>query len=133
MNSIEFSNEIPPIYHKLKDQFGVSWNEGIIIANYPKIHCKFDIPPEKLVHEKVHLDRQMKIGLDLWWELYLGKESYRLEEEVLAYQAEYQFLKRYIKDRELLYSLVREMAAHLSGQMYGNILTATEAIKLIRG
>lgn len=133
MNKIETSKDIPSIYYQLRDKFKVSWDDGIIIADSPKLHCKFEIPPEKLVHEAVHIRRQNEIGRDLWWELYLSKDTFRLEEEVLAYKAEWKFLEKAINNREIRYQLLLEIASHLSSFIYGNIVDQKEAIKLIKG
>ncbi len=51
MIELAFSKEAPPIYQKLKEQFGVSFDEGLIIADGYTLHCKYEIPPAKVVHE----------------------------------------------------------------------------------
>lgn len=132
MIDLETSKEIPSIYYQLRDKFNVSWDDGIIIADTPKLHCKYDIPPDKLVHEAVHIRRQNEVGRDLWWELYLAKDTFRLEEEVLAYQAEWKFLKKTVPNREIRHKLLIEIATHLSSSIYGNIVDQKEAINLIK-
>ena len=132
---ILISPEIPTIYHKLHDKFGVEWegDENIIICNGDTIHCKAaPIPPEKLVHEIEHVKRQKIYGKDLWWDRYISDDSFRLGEELLAYRAEYAFIFKNIKDRELRFQLLWEMARSLSGKTYGSIIEFSEAQKLIQ-
>ncbi len=131
MSEITFSTECPEIYKRLEVAFDVNWDEGLIIAYNPTIYCKFRVTPEKIVHESVHIKRQDEIGVDLWYDMYIANPSYRLEEEVLAYKAEYKFLKKYVKDRELLFRLKRDMAHNLSSPVYGNLVGLDEALKLI--
>lgn len=135
MLNVKFSTEIPDIYYRLRDTFGhdnVRWDDGIIIANKDTIHCKFTIPEEKVVHEVVHLEQQEKIGIDLWWETYLSNISFRLEQELEACCKEYRFLKKYIKNREIMYKIKQELANNLSSKQYGSIISYIEALKLIK-
>lgn len=129
---MEIKHEKPEIYKKLHDRFGVNWDDGIIIADAPHIYCKYDISPEKIVHEMVHIKQQTKMGKELWWQLYLSQDTFRLEQEVEAYRSEYSFLKRHVKDRELLHKLLLQISKHLSSEQYGDILTEIDARKLIR-
>ncbi len=132
MQELTFSKEAPAIYEKLKEQFGVDFNKGLIIAEGYTLHCKFDISPEKVVHELVHSKRQTKIGKDLWWSLYLNKESFRLEEEVLAYRAEYKFICNNIPDRNQRFNFLHELSLNLSSKQYGNLCTYRDALLLIQ-
>lgn len=131
MIDVKISHEIPDIYYKLHDRFGVEWDEGIIIANGGTIHCKNYPEAQKIVHETVHFQQQEKVGLEVWWNLYLTSDSFRLEQEVEAYRKEYAFIKKNIKNREHAYGKKREMAQHLSSSIYGNLLDYGQALKLI--
>lgn len=131
MTDIKLSKEIPEIYKELNEKFGVKWEDGIIICYGNTIHCNVDISADKIVHETVHVKQQEKIGKDEWWRMYLDIPSFRLEQEVEAYRAEYQFIKRNIKNREAVFHFLARMAKHLSSENYGGIITTDEAIKLI--
>lgn len=132
MTEYKTSIEKPLIYDKLKEKFGVNWHDGIIIADGDTIHCKYEIPPEKTIHELVHLKQQEKIGKDLWWELYLSQDSFRLEQETEAYKKEYSFIRDNIKDRNVRFEFLYEMARNLSSEQYGRLCTGDEAIALIQ-
>lgn len=132
MTEIKLSTDIPPIYEKLKDKFGVHFDDGIIIADGDTIYCKEKVPPEKIVHELVHLKQQSKVGKNLWWELYLSKDSFRLTQEVEAYRSEYKFICDNIKDRNARFDYLYEMARILSSKQYGSLCTSSEALVLIQ-
>lgn len=132
MKDLKYSTEPPKIYERLREQFGVNFDDGLIIADGYTLCCKYEIPPQKVVHELVHSKRQEEIGKDLWWDLYLSKPSFRLEEEVLAYKKEYKFICDNIKDRNLRFEFLYEMAQTLSSKQYGSICTGDEAIALIQ-
>lgn len=131
MKDIAISREKPAIYDKLHDKFGADWNNGVIIAFGGKIHSKDDIMPQKVVHEKIHLDRQKEMGDDVWWTLYIDNEIFRLEEESIAYRAEAKFIKNYINNREVRFQMLREIAHAFSSSLYGNIVTIDEAMRII--
>lgn len=132
MKELVFSKEPPAIYEKLKNQFGVNFDDGLIIADGYTLCCKFEIPPEKVVHELVHSRRQTEIGKVLWWDLYLSKESFRLEEEVLAYRAEYKFICEVIVDRNKRFDFLHQLALNLSSNQYGKLCGYRDALLLIQ-
>lgn len=129
---IEISHDIPPVYGLLRSRFNVDWDDGLIIAWDGKIHCKGEPEPQKVVHEKVHLDEQGKMGNEAWWRLYLDNPDFRLAEEAKAYRAEMAFLRRNIKNREHLYRYAREIVDSLSGPIYGSMVSREDAFKLIK-
>lgn len=131
MKEIEISHEIPPVYELLNKKFGVKWDDKIIIAYGGKIHCKDTPAPQKIIHEKVHLDEQKKIGNELWWKAYLEDDNFRLQEELKAYRIESNFLKKYIKNREVRFHAINEIADSLSSPVYGSIITKKEALSYL--
>jgi len=132
MNQILVSHEIPLIYEKLSMQFGVDWDKGLIIACEGKIHCKNNPEPQKIIHEAVHLNEQKEIGEEAWWRLYLESPDFRLQQEVLAYKAEVDFLKKYVKNREHRFFMVKAIVDALTSSMYGNLISREEAFKLFK-
>lgn len=131
MNQIPYSNEKPPVYDRLASKFGVNWNDGLIIAYDGKIHSKTHPEPAKIMHESVHLAEQKRLGNEVWWECYFTSDEFRREQEILAYKAEARFLKKYIKNREVLYHMVQEIADNLASSVYGNLMSKSEAFKII--
>lgn len=132
MRKVVVSHKIPPIYEELKSRFGIDWDKGIIIAYDNTVYCKNPVSPQKLVHEIKHLDRQNEMGNEAWWRLYLESDEFRLQEERLAYVAEAEFIKRNIKNREIKFFAIREIARSFSSEIYGNIISMEEALRILR-
>lgn len=134
IENLQFSTEIPAIYHQLREKFGVDWDTGLIITYFPLIHCKFKLNeyPEKIMHEAVHIRQQEKMTPQTWWTLFLQDPSFRLEQEVEAYRAEAAFIKKVVKDRNAQAVFYNEIAKNLSGPIYGNMVNFSEALKLIK-
>ena len=134
MKEVKISHTIPPIYEELHNRFGVEWENGIIIAWDNKIHCSEDFPlaPQKIIHESKHLERQNEIGNDAWWRLYLESEQFRRNEEMIAYLAEANFIKKNIKNREISFFAIRDIAKSFSSDVYGNIISLEDALKILR-
>lgn len=90
------------------------------------------LPPDLLAHEHVHSDQQARIGgPEKWWRRYLDDPSFRLEQEVEAYRAQYaaaSVLPR-AERRRLLSLICRDLAS----PMYGRIVTSDRARVLIAG
>lgn len=127
-----YSSEIPPIYPQLREKFGADWDNGVIIAYDGRIHAKEVPAPQKWIHEGVHLDRQKEIGNEAFWRLYLESDQFRLEEELLAYLAEADFIKKNIRDREARFHLIMEIARGFSSSLYGGIIGTQEAYRLLK-
>lgn len=132
---VKLSQQIPTIYKRLHDTFGVDWSRGLIIANGDTIHHKnVNLPTWKLAHERVHLDQQAEFpsGLDAWWDEYITNPQFRLLQELEAYRAEWKKICEVIDSREQKYQLLSTAAIALSGPMYGRLISYTEALKQIK-
>ncbi len=125
-------HEKPPVYDLLQARFGIDWNSGIIITYYPNVHCIAPLPPEKIIHEAVHIRQQKAIGVENWWHKFMVDSIFRLEQEIEAHREEARFIKKYIKDRNHANEFIIEIAKNLSGPIYGNIVTFQEAMKMIK-
>ena len=128
---VTISDQIPSIYHTLHDKFGVEWDDGVIITHYPLVHCKFRLADQKIAHEAVHLKQQRDFGREAWWKKYIEDVDFRLSQEVEAYRTEVNFLQATVKDREKRNKAILHLARDLGSSMYGNIVSPTEALKLI--
>lgn len=122
----------PKIYDRLKQQFDIDWDVGIIIAYYPDIYCKFDLDELKICHEETHLRQQEAYGVEAWWERYLDDVRFRLLQEVEAYKNEANLARKYIRDRNKLARYIDQIAKDLSSSIYGNIVSYGEAMKLLK-
>jgi len=127
---MKFSTSKPPIFSKLHKAFGVEWGGPLVIAYKDTIYHTGPLHPSVIVHENVHLARQGK-DADLWYENYIRNPKFRFGEELLAYHAQYDYLKDVIKDRNELSKWLWRLAQDLSGPMYGKVISHREALKLI--
>lgn len=67
-----------------------------------------------------------------WWDNYFKDGQFRYKQELEAYRVQLNFVKAKNKDREKVFKLAHDLAKHLSGPMYGNLSTYSEALKAIR-
>jgi len=124
-----------PNLKELIDKFGVNEDElivayGNVIYSPPKGMSK-----DLLVHEMVHCERQgfANDSAKRWWELYMSDKKFRLAEEVIAYQKQFQFCCDVWKDRNKRTKILFAMAKELSSEMYGNLCSQLEARLWITG
>jgi hypothetical protein len=108
----------------------VQWG-SIIIAYYPNIYCAEQISEQKLAHEQVHLERQRKIGVDNWYGLYLDNDSFRLEEEIMAYKKEIEYIKSQNYNRQYRRFLLDKIYSDLSSYIYDLKINKDEAKRLL--
>lgn len=125
------STEIPAIYQKCHEQFGVDWDKGLAITYGDTVYSKFPLAPDVAVHEAVHIEQQKKIGAENWWNEYLSSPAFRLLQEIEAYRAQVSFIKKTVKDRNTVFLLIRKLAFDLSGPMYGGLMSPIKAREII--
>lgn len=129
---MKFSRDKPPIYQACVGKFGVDFDKGTTFTYGDTVYSKYPISPDLEAHEAVHVKQQESIGKDLWWDKYLGDPTFRLHQEIEAYQAQTKFIKQWCKDKNRAYKLIHKLALDLSGDMYGRMIKFSEAIKFIR-
>lgn len=127
--------DVPPIYSEIASAFNLHLGQGIIFSwGRNRIYNPdgVDIPPALIAHEAVHGERQgsgQKI-ID-WWTRYLEDRRFRLAEELLAHQVEYEYIlkngKRYERRSALQVTAIR-----LAAPLYGSLITKSEAVAVLR-
>lgn len=120
----------PPMFDEINKAFNII-NTKVIFAWGDIIYnpSNFDIPPELIAHEEVHGKRQ---GDDIegWWQNYLQSPSFRLEEEIPAHQAEYQWMCKN-GNRGHRRKALKFVASRLAAPLYGRMTTPSNAKRLI--
>ena len=122
----------PPNFKEIKKKFnlpkGVVFTFGDILYSPDTI----SIPEDLMVHENVHSIQQ---GDDpaKWWKEYFKDSQFRLDQEIKAYQNQYYIFKLNYKDRNEQARFLHKIASDLSGPIYGNIVSHSDAVQLIRG
>ncbi len=114
--------EIVKAFPWVKGQQGVLYSWGDHIYNPQGV----EIPPELLAHEAVHGERQGE-HVGNWWACYLEDPHFRLMEEILAHRAEW---RARLLDRPGFG--LKQIAARLSGPLYGNLISYEDAAQAIR-
>lgn len=128
-DEIKISHEVPPIYEKCAEKFGVSWNDGIVITYGDTVYSKDELSADLIVHESIHVKQQKEIGVDVWWDKYLTDQEFRLAEEVECYRAQIRFLKANIKDRNQLFRVCNEIWKNMV-TLYGRMVSYEDAKRL---
>jgi len=128
---MKISLEYPPIYEEAKKKFELSGREVFTFGDIIYNPSKSDIPDHLMVHEEIHC-RQQGNTPNLWWSRYLQDNNFILDQETAAYRAQYKFICEKVKDRNTRYRALHQIATDLSGKMYGNLVSFTEAIRRIR-
>jgi hypothetical protein len=133
-SKMKFSNEIPPVYDRLRARFGVDWDSGLIITYGDSVYSKRPVAPDFVVHESVHVRQQRDIGgPDIWYDRYIKDDKFRLSQELEAYRAQIKWIRDNVRDRNESFRMQRNIAMLLSSDMYGNLVTRSEAMRLLQG
>lgn len=129
----------PPIYDDVVRMIGkppaaavFTWGETLYVGNPPP-GMKHLLDPALMEHEKTHSRQQAKDGAGPWWARFLKSPEFRLEQEVEAYRAQYQFVCRHGASRQVRRATLRQLAKDLAGPLYGNIVKFAAAVELISG
>lgn len=127
-------DEVDAVFHCRDLDVFYSWGDRVF-SSHGQV-----VPPALLAHEQVHCDRQLvhSGGVVGWWRAYIADPAFRLDEEVLAHRAEYRWwAARPGADRPVigfrsgrLYHLTH-IAKRLSGPLYGNLITLSDAKQVI--
>lgn len=133
---VTIATEKPAIYDRLKERFKtIDWDKGLAIVFGNKIYTKYKLPNHVLAHELVHVRQQYDFigGPTAWWDEYLTNDKFRLEQEVEAYATQVRYIKEHTEEssRGWRRHMIGELAADLSGSMYGNLLSFKQAKDLI--
>lgn len=129
--------ETPPNYRDIVAAFGELDLENTLFCYGDTIYNPGGktISPDLEIHEEVHSIQQGHLP-EVWWEQYLTDPVFRLNQEIEAYAAQYNFARKAIDeirggDKMKKWALAG-MAKALSSKMYGNIITYSQAETAIR-
>jgi hypothetical protein len=114
-----------PYLEEYRQKFEI--DEQTIFAYDGQIYSNEPLPPDLLIHEEVHLKQQSILGADKWVKKYLEDEQFRLTQEIEAFWAQI----NHFKDRNQKAKSRILCARVLSGNMYGNLISFEEAMKIL--
>lgn len=119
----------PPNFHDILPVFPMASRMGVIFAYAPNIYAPGGrVPPEIIAHERVHIQRQEHIGVELWWARYLVDTDFRYKEELLAHRAEYHYLIGETASRQVRRVALKQVARKLAAPLYGKLVTTAQAM-----
>lgn len=126
----------PPLIEEIDAAFNVR-GKAILFAWGDTIFnpAGVDVPPELVVHEQVHGDRQGS-EIESWWRRYIGDAEFRLAEELPAHVAEFRKLceihaPRWHSARAMRRTLAAHVARKISSPLYGGLITTDAAKRAI--
>lgn len=122
----------PPNIETIRGKFPLSGTEIFTWGDTIYNPGGGELSPELQAHEAVH-EKQQNGDPQAWWDRYMVDEPWRLEQELAAHKVEYRTYCKAHKDRNVQARFLVRIAQRLSSAMYGCIITAREASKLIRG
>jgi len=117
----------PPNYLEIAEKFtlpeGVLFTYGdtVYASRYPSDHV--------IVHEAVHV-RQQNGYPEKWWHNYLKSPRFRQQQEVEAYRAQWDYIKR-TRGRQEKRNLLEQLSRDLASPMYALGLSRKQAKELI--
>lgn len=119
------------MYDELDAVFHVRGKKGVVFTFGDAIYVPDGHPvaPALQAHEEVHCARQPDPAS--WWRRYIDDPEFRLAEEIPAHRAEYRFICNEYRDRNLRAQLLHALANRLSGPLYGSLIKASDARRMI--
>ena len=123
--------DYPPNIEKIKAAFNIEGLKVVFTYGDTIYNPHTDAVSDHLmVHESTHA-RQQGDDPDAWWDKYIADPEFRKEQELEAYANQYLFMKKACTNR-VLKDFLYQIANDLSGQIYGNLMSLTEAESAIR-
>jgi len=123
-----------PVWPKIKEKWPAVDPKTIAISYYPDIYCARELAPDFEVHEEVHLKQQETVGVEKWWKDYLADKDFLLTQELAAYRAQGDFIRKKLRmDRNAKVERMRRIARDFSGDIYGRVISFGDALKVLVG
>lgn len=127
---MKYSDQKPPNWEKLVALFGVDWKYTVVTWG-DTVHAARPLTPDLEVHEAVHVRQQAEIGVMAWWKRFYEDPAFRLEQELEAYRAQFEFIRKCSNDRNQIFKIRDRIASDLAGHIYGNCISYEDAFKKI--
>lgn len=123
----------PPNYAEICKVFKIADKKNIVFT-YGDTLYRPDrsgaIPNHLRVHERTH-EKQQGGDPAGWWNRYLVDKDFRLSQEVEAYRRQYQFFISTNHNIKEQVAFLERISDDLASDIYGNLVTNSEAKRLI--
>lgn len=125
----------PPNFESIKAVFPQAADKGVMFCYGDTIFSPSSayIPPQLIAHEEIHSRQQAAMGPEAWWAEYLADVGFRYRQELIAHVVEYHDFLRYTKNRRMQRDYLAAVAKRLSGPLYGNVVSYSDALLEITG
>ena len=129
------SHNYPPNYDEICKVFKIRGITNVVFTYGDTLYNpgKNTITGDLREHEETHAVQQENFpgGPAAWWKKYLEDVEFRLNQEVKAYQRQYQYCcEKYTRQERR--KCLRFFAKSLSGPVYGNSVSESRAEQLIQ-
>ena len=126
----------PPNFEDIAWAFKGAYGEEVVFAYAPNIYYPDaargkKLPGELIAHEAAHIRRQEEMGVTEWWSRYIEDADFRMEEEIIAHVAEYEFLIANATSRQQRRGSLKAIGRKLSSPLYRYNLSLKQAMKLL--
>lgn len=126
---MKISKDYPPNFDEIKKHFDVT--NGVLFCYGDTIYNPYNeiVRPDLDHHESIHMVQQ---GDDPagWWKRYVEDVNFRISQEVEAYAAQAEYIRKHIGKREYEQS-INAFARFISGPVYGYAIGRGKALKLL--
>ena len=124
--------EYPPNYKRYKYKFPDLETQKPLFAweNHIYNPFKVKVTPDLIIHEATHF-KQQGDKPEEWLDKYLTDDHFRLEQEVEAYAEQFKLCKERLPAKWYK-KFLEAFALSLSGDLYGNIISYSQAESRIR-
>ena len=95
----------------------------------------FEPTPDILAHEEIHSAQHKAYtgGPEAWWGRYIDDPWFRAQQEAEAYAEQYSYVCDHVlKDRNQRFNYLLKLATFLSGPLYGNVVSRSAALEMIK-
>jgi len=124
----------PPVYDRIVKALGEPPAGAIYTYGDTIFVPSGKTPPGDLQeHERIHSDQQVLWSVNGWWDKYLKDPAWRVEQELEAYKAQFEFVKSRTRDKAKRGWALENMARSMASPMYGSVIKYIDAWKEIGG
>lgn len=130
--SVRVVKGYPPNYAEIKAAFRPHPNTVFAYGDTIYSPSSVTLSADIVEHERVHFAQQLRAGgAEEWWQRYIADPSFRLEQEIEAYRAQYATAAALPRaDRR---RLLARISKTLASALYGSLVTKEQARRLIAG
>lgn len=126
---MEIVEEFPPNYKEIIEVFPQVAESRIAIFAWDRTiynPWKRKVTEELKFHESIHM-RQQNGKPEEWWMWYLSNPEFRLNQEFEAYAEQYLFVCKIVPNNRIRKQVLFLICSAFSGEMYGNVVSFSEA------